>query len=58
MLTHMLNHTVNILKETDMTKLVYLIVTNGLMLHLILDIIQVVGAGCQCRNTGSRESNL
>ena len=32
MLSHMLHHTMDILKETHMTQLVYLVMTDGLML--------------------------
>ena len=42
MLLHVLHHTVNILEETNMTKLVYLIVSDGLVLYLLLNIVQVV----------------
>ena len=42
MLTHVLDHTMDVLEETYMTKLIYLIVADGLMLHLVTDIIEVV----------------
>ena len=39
MFPHMLCDSVNIFEETDMTELIYLVMTDGLDLQLFLDIL-------------------
>ena len=58
MLAHMLDHAMDILEETYMTKLIYLIIADGLVLHLVTDIIEVVRARRECCETRTREGDL
>ena len=43
MLAHMLMNSIQILEETHMAKLIYLIMTDGLNRQLLSDILQVIG---------------
>ena len=58
MLPHVLHHAVDVLEEAYMPQLIHLVVADGLVLHLPLDVIHVVGAGGQCGDTGAREGDL
>ena len=58
MLSHMLHHAVNVLKETYMAQLIYLVVSDGLDLQLLFDIFQVILRSSQGCNTGTGEADL
>ena len=58
MLFHMLYHTVDIAKETHMTKLIHLIMTDGLDAKLFLNINQVILGSCNGCNTRAWEADL
>ena len=58
MLAHMLDHAMDILEEAYMTKLIYLIIADGLVLHLVTDIIEVVRARRERCEAGTREGDL
>ena len=59
MLPHMLLEIVDIsVKESDMSKLINLIMSDGLVIELSLDLLQVVeGCGNGC-NSAARECDL
>ena len=54
----MLHHAVNVPEETHMAQLVYLVVANGLHLHLGPDVHQVVLRRRQSGNAGAGEADL
>ena len=43
----MLTHAVDILEEPDMTQLVHLVMANGLILQLSLDVLKIVQRSCK-----------
>ena len=58
MLSHMFRNAVNILKETDMTELIYFIIADCLYHHLLFNILKVIGGSCQCCYTGTRKTDF
>ena len=57
-LSHVLDHAVDILEEADVAQLVHLVVTYGLDPELLLDVIEIVQRGSERRNAGAREAYL
>ena len=58
MSSHVLRHTVDILEETDVAELVYLVMSYGLVPELRLYVLQIVGAGGNGRKSASGEGDL
>ena len=58
MFSHVFMKSVDVLEETNVTKLVQLVMSDGLYCHVFAEIIQVSLGCCNCRNTGTREAYL
>ena len=58
MLAHVFDQTVNITEEADMTQLVDLVMTDGLMSQVGQEVIHIVRAGRNRRDTAAREGDL
>ena len=58
MLLHMLPDSIQIFEIPDVTKLIQLIMTDGLNGHLLFDILQIVIGSRNCRNAGTGEADL
>ena len=58
MFFHVLVHTYNAAEKAHMTKLVNLVVSNGLHRHMFPEIIQVSLRSSYRRNTGTREADF
>ena len=55
---HMFGQPVDVLEETHVAELVYLVVADRLVLQLIQDVFHIVGRGCQRGDATSREGDL
>ncbi len=58
MFLHMLMQSVDIFEETYMTKLVQLVVSDGLYLHIVAEVLQVCPGSCHCCDSGAGKLTL